>query len=67
MEVTVNQQKFTVLTDCSVAQLLALTLDRPATGIAVAVNQTIVAKANWNTHLLSSDDDVVLITATQGG
>jgi sulfur carrier protein len=67
MEVTVNQQKFTVSTDCSVAQLLADTLDRPATGMAVAVNQTIVPKANWNTHLLHPQDEVILIKATQGG
>jgi sulfur carrier protein len=67
MEVTVNQQKFTVSADCSVAQLLTLTFDRPATGIAVAVNQTIVSKANWNTYLLRPQDQVILIKATQGG
>jgi sulfur carrier protein len=67
MEVTVNQQKFTVSADCSVAQLLALTFDRPAIGIAVAVNQTIVSKANWNTYLLHPQDQVILIKATQGG
>lgn len=67
MEVTVNQQKFTVSENCSVAQLLALTFDRPATGIAVAVNQNIVSKADWNTHLLHSQDQIILIKATQGG
>jgi sulfur carrier protein len=67
MEVIVNQQNFTVSAACSVAQLLADTLDRPPTGIAVAVNQTIVPKANWNSHVLNSGDHIVLITATQGG
>jgi sulfur carrier protein len=67
MEVIVNQQKFTVSVECSVAQLLALTFDRPATGMAVAVNQTIVPKANWNTHLLHPQDQIILIKATQGG
>ncbi|MGI4751886.1 MAG: sulfur carrier protein ThiS [Janthinobacterium lividum] len=67
MEVTVNQQNFTVSETCSVAQLLALVFDRMATGIAVAVNQTIVPKADWNTHLLHPHDQIILIKATQGG
>ncbi|MGI4020025.1 MAG: sulfur carrier protein ThiS [Janthinobacterium lividum] len=67
MEVTVNQQKFTVLESCSVAQLLAVTFDRPATGIAVAVNQNIVPKADWNTYFLHPLDQIILIKATQGG
>ncbi len=67
MEVTVNQQKVTVSAACSVAQLLTLTFDRPATGIAVAVNQTIVPKAVWDAHLLHPQDQIILIKATQGG
>lgn len=67
MEVNLNQQKFTVSEDCSVAQLLTLTFDRSATGIAVAVNQTIVPRFDWNTHLLHPGDHIILIRATQGG
>lgn len=67
MEVTVNQQNFTVSADCSVAQLLAITLNRGSTGIAVAVNQNIVPKVDWNTHLLRPQDQITLIKATQGG
>jgi len=67
MEITVNQQNFTVSANCSVEQLLADTLDRPATGIAVAVNQTIVPKTDWSTHLLHPQDQIILIKATPGG
>lgn len=67
MEVTVNQQNFTVSEKCSVEELLAIALNRSATGIAVAVNQTIVPKSDWKTHLLHPDDDIILIKATQGG
>ncbi|RYE11569.1 MAG: sulfur carrier protein ThiS [Sphingobacteriaceae bacterium] len=67
MEVTVNQQNLTVSEICSVAQLLATALNKPALGIAVAVNQTIVPKANWQTHLLQPQDQIILIKATQGG
>lgn len=36
-------------------------------GIAVAVNNLVVAKSNWNTHILKDDDAVLIIQATQGG
>ncbi|MEP2240008.1 MAG: sulfur carrier protein ThiS [Maribacter sp.] len=36
-------------------------------GIAVAVNENIVAKTAWNTKLLLENDEVLVIRATQGG
>lgn len=67
MEVTVNQQNHIVSASCSVEQLLNFVLNKPATGIAVAVNQTIVSKIDWSTHLLHPQDQIILIKATQGG
>lgn len=67
MEVTINQQNYTVSEVCSVEQLLTVALNLSATGVAVAVNQTIVPKSDWNTHLLHPQDQIMLIKATQGG
>lgn len=36
-------------------------------GIAVAINQEIVNKNNWDNHLVVSQDDILIIKATQGG
>jgi sulfur carrier protein len=36
-------------------------------GVAVAVNQSVVARAAWPTHLLVEGDRVLVIRATQGG
>ena len=36
-------------------------------GIAVAVNDTVVRRADWETTALVEDDRVELITASQGG
>lgn len=36
-------------------------------GVAVAVNQTIITKSNWNTQLLKEKDEILIIKATQGG
>jgi sulfur carrier protein len=37
------------------------------TGIAVAVNNRVVPKANWSAYALEDQDSVTIITATQGG
>ena len=39
----------------------------PSTGIAIAVNDRIISKTNWTEHLLNSDDNILIIQATQGG
>ncbi len=36
-------------------------------GIAVAVNENIIAKTVWNTTTLQQNDEVLVIRATQGG
>lgn len=67
MEITVNHKSYVVDEACSVEQLLALVLPQEAKGIAVAVNQNIVAKPDWSACTLSHGDQVILIKATQGG
>ncbi len=37
------------------------------TGIAVAINNTIVPKSSWKTKTLEENDRIVVITATAGG
>lgn len=36
-------------------------------GIAVAVNNTVIPKAQWPSHILHDNDHITIITATQGG
>lgn len=36
-------------------------------GIAVAVNNTVVGKQDWKSHILKEDDKVLVILATKGG
>ena len=67
MEITVNQQAYQVTHGCSVEQMLRIVLNQPAKGLAVAINQTIVPKAAWQQHQLSSGDQIIIIKATQGG
>jgi len=36
-------------------------------GIAVAVNKKIITQVDWEHKTLSQGDDIIIITATQGG
>lgn len=36
-------------------------------GIAVAINNTVVAKSNWDSIILSNNDSILIINASQGG
>jgi sulfur carrier protein len=67
MEITVNNQPFKLDAPSSVSRLLSAVLQIPATGIAIAVNQAIVSKSDWQEYVLQPGDQVVLIKATQGG
>ncbi|WP_207429787.1 sulfur carrier protein ThiS [Pedobacter sp. SYSU D00535] len=67
MEITVNQQHRTIPENYSVEQLLASLMPDMQKGIAVAVNQTIVPKSEWQVYKLQANDKVMLIKATQGG
>jgi len=42
-------------------------LEIATNGIAVAVNQNIITKTDWNTQTLNEGDEVLIIKATQGG
>lgn len=39
----------------------------PTTGVAVAVNQTVVPKAEYNSFELKEGDDILIIKAFYGG
>jgi sulfur carrier protein len=67
MEVTVNQQSYSVSDDCSLQQMINNVLSLPVNGIAIAVNQEIIVKNEWSNHMLKSGDHLTIIKATQGG
>lgn len=52
----------------TVADLLALRLEEPRPhGVAVAVNEEVVPRAEWPRWPLSDGDVVEVVTAVQGG
>ena len=66
MTVTVNGDVRHVAADATVASLVA-ELTAASSGIAVAVNETIVPQEAWETTTLGEGDRVEVLTAVQGG
>ncbi|AYN06283.1 MULTISPECIES: sulfur carrier protein ThiS [unclassified Flavobacterium] len=68
MELKINQQTKQFNTETlSVQALLDLEIPNKQNGIAVAVNNTVVPKLNWNEFHVQETDEILIISATQGG
>ena len=67
MLIKVNNESKEVATDLTVVKLVQALDLVERTGIAIAVNDTIISKQSWESHVLKERDDVLIITATQGG
>ncbi|OHT45976.1 MULTISPECIES: sulfur carrier protein ThiS [Flavobacterium] len=68
MELKINQQiKNFDAESLSIQSLLDLEIPNKQNGIAVALNNTVVPKSNWNEQLVSETDEILIISATQGG
>lgn len=51
----------------SLLELLEQLQKAQQSGIAVAVNNTVIPKVNWSSQQLKEQDTITIITATQGG
>jgi len=67
VEVSINQQKFQLPEDGKLADVLPLLFVQQADGIAIAVNQVVVPRGEWERYVLRPGDSVFVIRATQGG
>lgn len=67
MTVLVNNQTQKTKTEARLADLLEQLSLREQKGMAVAVNNNIVPKSNWEEYLLTENDKITIIRATQGG
>jgi sulfur carrier protein len=67
VEVSINQQKFQLPEGGRLADVLPLLFVQQADGIAIAVNQAVVPRGEWERYVLQPGDSVFVIRATQGG
>jgi sulfur carrier protein len=66
MRVLVNGQPRELPPDTTVAAVVASVTAAP-TGVAVAVNETVVPRGSWESVRLGEADRVEVLTAVQGG
>ena len=66
MIISVNNTQKNIPENTSIEALLK-ELQHTQNGIAVAINEMVVLKTQWNSHLLRENDEVLIIQATQGG
>ena len=65
MRLRVNDKE--VETGASNLSLFSHEQDLPATGIAIAVNNRMVPRSEWDSHTLHEDDSILIIKAVCGG
>lgn len=66
MQITLNGQAHQAADDASVQELVRTVSDRQS-GIAVALNSTVVPRSSWPDIRLNEGDRVDVVTAVQGG
>ncbi|MES2132961.1 MAG: sulfur carrier protein ThiS [Bacteroidota bacterium] len=67
MEIFINNQQHTVSENTSLQTLVNAQLGDKQKGVAVAINDAVIPKSNWENHFLQSNDVILIIKATQGG
>lgn len=69
MEIKINNQlkSFEQKERLTLQQLLDLEMPDKQKGIAVAIGNRVVSKSQWASTWVNSQDEVIIIKATQGG
>ncbi len=69
MKISINDNTMELHNNTSIAELLKTELHIAVNkkGIAVAVNETIVPREEWNNYTIKDQDKILVITASQGG
>lgn len=67
MEIILNDQIQTVSESATLFEIVFTQLGEKQNGVAVALNNAVIAKNHWQTTQLKSNDQILIIKATQGG
>lgn len=67
MNIYINSKLQELHSPANISQALEAINIVTAKGIAIAVNNNVIPRAEWNNYLLKQDDNMTIIKATQGG
>ena len=66
-QIDVNQELVSFHTRPSVTDILQHLTIASTQGLAIAVNDSVLPKSQWDSHFFRPQDKVLIINATQGG
>lgn len=66
MNITVNDERYSLDMPVTISQLL-IELKQPSMGVALAINNIIIPRENWNTQMINEGDTILLFQAIAGG
>lgn len=69
MKIKLNSSNIEISDNTTLKELLQteLNITPEKKGVAVALNETIIPREKWETTYLSENDEILIITAAQGG
>ena len=67
MEIFVNNQPIQTEEQTSLFSLVLSQVGENSKGLAVAINEEVIPKNEWERTILNQNDQVLIIKATQGG
>jgi sulfur carrier protein len=67
MEIFVNNQPIQTEEQTSLLSLVFSQVGENSKGLAVAINEEVIPKNEWEKTILNQNDQVLIIKATQGG
>lgn len=66
MKVQVNNKEVELISASTISELTQQ-LELPAQGVAIAVNNQLIPRTQWDEHTLHENDHLVIIKAACGG
>ena len=67
MQISINNQSYTFDEHVSLEQAVAQLQLEDTSGIALALNEDIIPRSQWNDTILSDEDKIIIIGAVAGG
>ncbi|MDO8999885.1 MAG: sulfur carrier protein ThiS [Bacteroidota bacterium] len=67
MEITLNNQTQIISEGTILYDIIFAQLNEKQNGVAVAVNNSVIPKQQWQSTIINQNDKILIIKATQGG
>ncbi|VFP80842.1 sulfur carrier protein ThiS [Candidatus Erwinia haradaeae] len=67
MKITFNNHSLELQNSLSITEFLSNQFYKSSSGMALALNQTVIPQQNWSDYQIKDGDDILLFQAIAGG